>query len=217
MTISTLPEAPTPSPSRSQTQSIFSAAMEAFMAFLGPFISAFNVVIGQLNSLTSEIESSAATASAASALALATASASLYNAGTAYTQWQAAISAVNGRLYRRTVAGTGGPDPANVTDGSWVDADLPYQTLVTNGGSVTMTPGLCYRYTTGTSSPLLPSNPATGLIVGPVSKTAVTAIVTVMRNGSTINGVADNVLIDLSNRDFYFRCIGTNAWEMRGY
>lgn len=206
-----------PTPPQTSDPANFDVRADAFVAALPTLVTQMNADVAVVNANAASAASATSTASAASALALTTAGAALYSAVAAYTQWQAAISAVNGRLFRRTVAGTGGPDPANVTDGSWVDADLPYQTLVTNGGSVTMVPGLCYRYTTGTSSPLLPASPATGLIVGPVSKTALSAVVTVMRNGSTVNGVADDVTVDLPHRDFYFRCIGTNAWEMRGY
>lgn len=196
----------------------FDSRADAFLAALPTFQAETNAVATEVNNANTTAQGAAATATAAASLATATTGAALYNSGTSYTQWQAAISAVNGRLYRRNVAGSGGADPANndvSVGGPWVDVGLPYITPVTDPGAVTLQPGLAYYFTTGTVTVQLPASPAVGTLVGPLSKTSYAASVTVGRNGSTIHGVADDMFIDVPHRNFYFHCSAANEWKVR--
>lgn len=207
-----------PTPPSTTDPANFDARADAFLAALPTFQAETNAVATEVNNANTTAQGAAVTATAAASLATATAGAALYNSGISYTQWQAAISAVNGRLYRRNAAGSGGADPANndvSVGGPWVDVGLPYITPVTDPGAVTLQPGLAYEFTTGTVSVSLPASPAVGTVIGPITKSSASAVITVLRNGSTINGVADDALVDVANRDFYFRCKAANAWLVR--
>ena len=160
-----------------------------------------------------ETQNSAAAAAAAAALASAATGAAMFNAATNYAVGNVAISAVNFAAYRNTLGGVNATDPANDATGRWVTAE-PGVTVITVAGNVTLTAGAKHRCT-ASCSPLLPA-PA-NCVIGDtfiVRKTSLAYAVTVMRNGSTINGVADDALIDLANHDFVFTYLGGSAFDL---
>jgi hypothetical protein len=124
MTISTLP---TPSPNRSQTQEVFSPAMDATLGALPTLVSEINTTVGDINTAASTVatqtgiatsQANAAAASAATASSFASAASLAANAvlwvsGATVAQYAVVISPANYQNYRRkTATGSGTTDPS---------------------------------------------------------------------------------------------------------
>lgn len=148
--------------------------------------------------------SSAATATAAMLAALAVSGAAMFAPATAYGQGQAAISGVNFLVYRRKTAGTSAADPsADAVNWAPVVPRTIVQDIAT---AVTLAEGILYR-ATATCSPLMPAAPIPGMRVSILKNTA--ALVTCMRNGSNMGGVADDRY--LGSKDVIYNWIYMDA------
>lgn len=157
-------------------------------------------------------QESALVATSAAAAAAAAGAAALWSVATAYTQGQAAVSAVDYLTYRATTAITGGVDPALDTGGTWVNVGAPPVTIVDVAADATLTKNIIYRATTACSL-TLPASPSRGDIIT-VTKTG-THAVTLLRNGSYIaSATADG---ELDSQDVWYSLIyidGTAGWVL---
>lgn len=100
-----------PAPSRGIPDT-FRALADAFVAWMANLATEWNISIGQVNTVATEIETAAGTAEAAAAAAQATANAVAWVSGTTYSIGNVVWSPINFQSYRRKTAGAGTTDPS---------------------------------------------------------------------------------------------------------
>lgn len=190
----TISALPTP-PSRSDAPDVFSDRADAFLGALPTFQSQINSVSTYLDGLGTAVDAdaaasalNAANAEAAADAAVAASGATLWVSGTTYTAGAVVWSPLTYQTFRRKTNGAGTTDPSLDTT-NW-------QALTTSGGAL---PNYLVRtgnYTAvnqdsilcvGTFTVTLPATPTSGQFVV-IGKDG--GVITLGRNGSTINGAA---------------------------
>jgi hypothetical protein len=190
----TISALPTP-PSRSDAPDVFSDRADAFLGALPTFQSQINSVSTYLDGLGMAVDAdaaasaiNAANAEAAADAAVAASGATLWVSGTTYTAGAVVWSPLTYQTFRRKTNGAGTTDPsldttnwqALTTSGS---ALADYVVRTGNYTAVNKDSVLCV----GTFTVTLPAAPTTGQFVV-IGKDG--GVITLGRNGSTINGAA---------------------------
>lgn len=169
-----------------------------------------NAVDAAASAASAAISAPAAAASAVAAAA--SAGASIWVSGTTYSIGDARYSPANRRVYRRLTAGAGTTDPS--ADGTnWAIVDVGLPVTVVAGTSQTATSGSHYILTNvALTTVTLPAAPASGDTVWvTVANGLYTNIIA--RNGLTIMGLAEDLLIDNANATVELRYANT-SWRL---
>lgn len=207
-----------PTPPTTADPSTFDARADAFLAALPAFGTEANVLATDVNADEVAAAGSAAAAAASATLAASSSSAALWLVGTAYVAGSstvgAAISAVNFQTYRCTVNVTGGVDPALDTGGTWVISGSGGQvsSVNTSGGTTNVIAGTGYDAISGANTYTLPTGSPNGMLIGPLRLVGAAATLTVSRNAATINGLSEDLVIDVRDRDVFLRGKGASGW-----
>lgn len=205
MSITALPDPP----SRTDPTNFRSRA-DALLGALPTFVT-------EANLLALEAQGNADAAQSSAAVAQSAASVTKWVSGTSYTQGQVAWSPVDFQSYRRKVAGAGTTDPS--ADGAnW--ALLPAERAwAIKSGAYTAVPGDRLQCDT-TSAPFTvtaPSSPSAGqsFTVSDYARKFALNNLTVARNGSNVEGVAEDYICDLAGETRTFVFIdATKGWRV---
>jgi hypothetical protein len=217
----TISPLPTP-PSRSTDPANFAIEADAFVAALPEFQTDANAQAVYLDALAVVVDADAAAAAVSSGQASAAAQTAInatgavaWVSGTTYEIGTAVYSTVNFQTYRRRIAGAGTTDPSldnanwqkitsGVDDYIYVSTNYNAQRsdrimVDTSGGVVTIT---------------LPSGPSSGdsVFIADAKDTFGTSNCIVARNGATIDGLAEDMNIDIIGVSVMFIWGGT-TWQ----
>lgn len=186
----------------------FDTLADALLGALPNNVVEQNTFRTQANALATQANIDAQSAATSAALAQAIFGATMFNAGTAYAQGQGAVSAVNFQVYRRKTAGSSATDPSADTV-NWAPA-VARRTTLDISTAVTLAEGVIYR-ATGACSPLMPAAPVNGMVISIMKSGAF--LVTCMRNGSNMNGIADDRFLGTQNQIYTWMYIDvTTGW-----
>jgi hypothetical protein len=198
-------ELPTP-PSR-QRPSDFASEGDTFLAALPTFQSEANALRDEVNGFQSSASASATAANASQVLAeqaaqssLSSANASLYVATTTYNNGDRVIGS-DGATYSCLTDSTLGDDPVSSTSGDWVQVTFSQPTTSIETTAFSALPFLFYFVDT-TAAPIvvtLSATPAVGTIItfSDYAGTWKTNNVTLLRNGNKIQGLEENMSLNL--------------------
>jgi len=208
-TISTLPPAPQPT----DDKATFNAKAFAMLAALPTFVTEANAQAGENNTAAGTATSGAATATTKAAEAqgyrdaaatsasdaAAAAGAVAWVSGTTYAVGDRRRSLLDGRVYRRTLAGAGTTDPANDT-ANWVDQVVGARVRITSATNLQVRTLYELDSSGGAFNVTLPATFGdtdwidfvdVGLALG-------VSPVTVLRNGNNIRRVAEDLILDVA-------------------
>jgi len=215
-----------PTPPSTASPTLFDSAADAFLGALPTFQSDHNALAENVYSNAVDAASSAQAAStsagqssasadsaAANAVAAATsAGAPLWVSGTSYSIGNVCYSPANKRVYRRITAGAGTTDPANDPT-NWKVIDTAPAVVIVSATSQTAVASMHYVLTNVAATTVtLPAAPASGDVVAvTVSNGLLTNVIG--RNGKTIMGIAENMLIDNAYATIELRFLN-NTWRL---
>ena len=220
-------------PARTDTPATFNTRADAFLgALYSPFATQMNASIGEFNTdfitvgtnvtaaaLSATNSASSATAAAASATAAAHASAaSAWVSGTSYTAGDVVYSPIDFQSYRCILATSGTTDPsADATYWVLISASAGGVSYVTKTSTYTAADleGVLADTSGGAFQVNLPASPSAGeqVIIADSGGVFGTNNLTTGRNGSTINGTAANLILDIDGVSVQFVYDGS-TWEV---
>lgn len=200
---------PTP-PSRNDPTN-FSSRADTFFAWFSTFVTEVNASIDTVAALTSTALSAASTATAASQAAQ---SAGIkWSAGT-FNDGDVRWSPTNGQSYRKNGNGAGATDPGINPAGWWRTTCILIPRDVTGTSTTAAAFERLYLTNGSLTAVTLPASPNDGDEIVVIPKNGLFTN-QVLRNGKTINGVADDFALDslyFAYR-FVYRAAG-NDWSM---
>jgi hypothetical protein len=193
----------------------FDSRGDQFLGHLPTFATQATALEENVNLKEAAAAASATAAEAAAALAAAGASVTVWNSGATYTQNVSVVrSPINQQLYvRKGATGSGGADPSS-NSADWELAVVLRKQQVAVGTSITLTANVVEYYSSASCSPLLPAAPVDGDMVV-IRQTNLLHSITIQRNGKTIEGYAEDVLIDKLGIDIEFIYVAaTGNWKI---
>jgi len=120
----------------------------------------------------------------------------------------------DGKVFVVTGIGSVGIGTTNPTSNLHVIGDTRLERIAisTTSTNLTMEPGYSYAYYVGVTSMTLPALPVMGNTLRIINRSGITTAI-ILRNGSNIMGVADDVLFDEVNGTYNFTYVNTtDGW-----
>lgn len=225
--MTTVDPLPTPVPTRSESQELFDSHADQFLGALPLFGEQINVVASEVNALAASAAvsagiaathkdtaaNSAAQAAASAQTAQTAAGAAPWASGASYTVGQVVWSPITYLSYRRVISGAGTTDPSlDAINWALASSGAP-QLIETAAASVTAQANGHYVLTSaGAQEVVLPASPpSAALIWVTVSNDRIDNVI--RRSGNTINGIAEDLILDDAACTVALRYIST-GWRV---
>lgn len=217
-TITPLPIAP----SRSTDPTNFAIEADAFVGALPVFGTDANAQAAYLDALAIVADAdavaaatSAGQAAASASIAISATGATAWVSGTTYTIGSTVYSPINFQTYRRRVAGAGTTDPS-LDNANWqkITSGVDDYIYVSGNYAAQRSDRIMVDTTSATVTVTLPASPANGdsVFIADAKDTFATNNCIVARNGSTIDGLAEDMNIDITGVSVMFIWGGT-TWQ----
>lgn len=219
------PAAPPASPAipnrATDTQDAFDVKTDAYLNWTSTFRTWLAALVDWLAAVVPAVEADKNAAQIAAGAAQTSAENAAVIAGATrwaagnYTQGAAVWSPLSLLTYRRRTAGTTSStvDPANDPTG-WKLTGSPYsmpQTELATAGPHTLAVGVHYIITHASATCLMPAGAAAQEQLRITNKSGARTPV-LQRNGSTFDGVADDMVLDAINADVIFTMTSSRGW-----
>lgn len=217
----TISPLPTP-PSRSTDPANFAIEADAFVAALPEFVTDANAQASYLDGLAVAVDADAAAAGVAAIQAAASANiavnatgATAWVSGTNYSIGAVVYSPINFQTYRRRVAGAGTTDPS-LDNANWqkITSGVDDYIYINANYNAQRSDRIMVDTTSAVVTVTLPSSPANGdsVFIADAKDTFGTNNCIVARNGATIDGLAEDMNIDITGVSVMFIWGGT-TWQ----
>lgn len=202
-------------PNRTQAQTTFNTNISAIFSYIGLSLApSINVVVGEINAVVAwintkvswmtttsdQVAQDAILATQAKEYCIASANAVEYSSGDTYSKNDVVIAS-DGNSYRCLIDGTSGDNPTTSITGAWMALTTAPTVVTVETASFNVLQGSEHWVDTssGPITATLPANPNTGrtVYIGDYAGAWRQNSCTIARNGSKIEGVYENLELDV--------------------